>query len=316
MQRIYLAVFALILAVTIAVWLSFGTQGARQRDVTPDPEPTAPATASAAPPASTAPRALRQTVENTIVESGVAIHIVRRARIDPPTGPLVFEFTKLEQEAKSGNAVSQYKLGLLLYECRDVPSDPAGLSREVETIHQTRRHGGWDVDAPAEEERTLRNRYENCDHIPAGERDRFRDYLKSAADAGVLEAQVNLPLKLPPADYCQYLSECAPQQRAAQEALQKEAVDYLGRARDAGSVSALWTFGAWYAEGEVLPKNDVEAYAHFHALDQINAASQQPQRFDRLLASIRSRLRPTDLDQAEVRSKELLSNPNCCVITP
>jgi len=132
----------------------------------------------------------------------------------------------------------------------------------------------------------------------------------------VIEAQINLPLKIPPDDYCQFLAECSPEQRAKQEALQADAIDYVGRAREAGSVAALWTFAAWYAEGEVLPQNDIEAYAHFRALDQINAAAKQTPRFDKLLAGMRQRLRPVDVDAGEARSRELLSNPNCCVITP
>ena len=123
-------------------------------------------------------------------------------------------------------------------------------------------------------------------------------------------------MRLPPDDYCQFLAECTPEQRARQEALQVEAIDYTTRAREAGSVAALWTFGAWYAEGEVLPKNAIEAYGHFRALDQINAASQQSPRFGKLLANLKKTLRPVDIEAGEARARELLSNPNCCVITP
>lgn len=66
----------------------------------------------------------------------------------------------------------------------------------------------------------------------------------------------------------------------------------------------------------MLPQNDLEAYAHFRALDQIHAAAQLTPRFDRLLAGLRARLRPVDLDLGEARARELLSNPRCCVITP
>lgn len=320
MGRLYAGIVALIVAATIAFWFLFGTQGARQRDPALDAAPaepvaTAPAEAAVAPPAAPAARP-RQTVERKVVESGIPIRLVRRVRIAAPTGPLVARWRQLDEEARSGNSVSKYELGLVLYECRDTPADPVALEREVESIHQTRRHGGWDVDKPAAEVRELRERYANCDGIPAEARGQFRDWLKQAADAGVIEALVNLPLKLPSAEYCQFLAECPPAQRAAQEALQKEAIDYVNRAREAGSVSALWTLGAWYAEGEVVPKNEIEAYAHFRALDQINASSGQGQRFGRMLAGLRKQLRPIDLDAAEARSRELLSNPNCCVITP
>ncbi len=307
--------FLLLLALVALLW--FLNRSVESESTPPLVTTTLP-TPEPAPEANTPTQlpAPSEKVERAVVESGVTIRLVRRTRIAPPLGALAASYVKLESEARSGNAVSQYRLGLLLYECHDVPAENSALTREVETIHQTRRRAGWDIATPDEEERALRQRYANCDGVPAAERGKFRDYLKTAADAGVLEAQLNLPLKLPDADYCQFLSECAPAQRAQQEALQNEAVDYIGRARDAGSASALWTFGAWYAEGEVLPRNEVEAYAHFRALDQINAASKEPQRFERMLAGMKRRLRPVDLDQAEARAKELLSNPNCCVITP
>ena len=162
----------------------------------------------------------------------------------------------------------------------------------------------------------LRVRYAECDGVPAEQRTQYRDWMRQAADAGLMEAQLDLPLHLPPGDYCQFMSECSPQQRTKQEALDKEAVDYLGRARDGGSAMALWTFASWYAEGEVLPQNEIEAYASFSALDQVFEAADQPRRFDAMLQDMRGRLRPADLEQAEARSRELLSNPNCCVLEP
>jgi TPR repeat protein len=254
--------------------------------------------------------------ETVVSESGVPIRIVRHPRLGLPSGSLGAAYAKLLPAAQAGEPPAQYQLGLVLYECRDVPGDEKALGREIETMYQTRRRGGWDIDSPKDEETTLRRRFSECAGVPGGERGKYRDWLRKSADAGLLDAELDLPLKLPQAEYCQYLSQCSPQQRAQQEALSKEAVDYLGRARDAGSASALWTFGAWYAEGEVLPKNDIEAYANFRALDQIEAASGQPRRFESMLSDLRGRLRPIDQAEAEDHAKALLSNPNCCVITP
>lgn len=304
-----------LLALAIGIWwLTRDTAPAAETSTAIATEPT-PAIPEAAMPA-VVPAAPRQTVEKAVVESGIPVRLVRRVRIKPPEGRLADGYAALLPEAASGNRVSQYRLGLLLYECREIPVDQASLDQEVEAIHQTRRRSGWEVSAPKAEEATLRHLYAQCDGIPQDARTGFRGWLKQAADAGVIEAQINLPLKIPPDDYCQFLAECSPEQRAKQEALQTEAIDYVGRAREAGSVAALWTFAAWYAEGEVLPQNDIEAYAHFRALDQINAAAKQTPRFDKLLAGMRQRLRPIDVDAAEARSRELLSNPNCCVITP
>lgn len=314
--RLALGLLATLMAAALAGWwLSRPESPATLPELEAPPAPTAAAAAET--PSVPAPAAAgRQTIEQATLKSGRTLRIVRRAATALPVGALGPLYAKLAEEAASGNSVSNYRLGMLLYECHDIPADPAALDRAIEAVHQTRRADGFDVASPAEEEKRLRSRYQDCDGVPAAERGRYREHLKAAADAGVIEAQLNLPLKLPPGEWCQYLSECAPEQRAAQEALQKEAIDYVGRAREAGSAAALWTFAGWYAEGEVLPRDDVEAYAHFKALDEINEATRQPRRFDRLLASLRRRLRPVDLDRADSRASELLANPNCCVITP
>lgn len=272
---------------------------------------SSPVSADASPASGVAPKP-----ETVVSESGVPIHVLKRARLGLPGGPLGAAYARLLPAAQAGEPTAQYQLGLVLYECRDVAGDEKALGRDIEAMYQTRRRGGWDVDSPKDEEATLRRRFAECAGVPGPERGKYREWLRKSADAGLLDAQLDLPLKLPQAEYCQYLSQCTPQQRAQQEALSKEAVDYLGRAREAGSASALWTFGAWYAEGEVLPKNDIEAYASFRALDQIQAAAGQPRRFERMLADLKSRLRPIDQAQAEDRAKALLSNPNCCVVTP
>ncbi len=273
------------------------------------PKVGAPAAAAPVP----AAPALPQTV---VTDSGIPVHLIKRARIGVPEGPLGASYARLLPAAQAGEPKAQYQLGLVLYECRDVPGDERALNREIESVHQTHRRGGWDIDSPKDEDASLRRRYKECEGVPGAERGKYRDWLRKSADAGLLDAELDLPLKLPQAEYCQYISQCSPQQRAQQEALSKEAVDYLGRAREAGSANALWTFGAWYAEGEVLPKNDIEAYAHFRALDQIETAAGRSPRFGQMLADLKGRLRTIDQTQAEDRARQLLSNPNCCVVMP
>ncbi len=245
---------------------------------------------------------------------GVKVRLIKHSvlRPRPPYGPA---FAQLEAAAKAGDAPSQHALGLVLYECNAVPADSAALEREIDQMQQTHRRDGWTVGEPAMEEASMRSLFVDCEGVPAEARGQYRDWLKRAADAGLVQAQLDLPLRLPPGDWCQFMSDCPPERRAQHEALQKEALDYIGRARDAGSAEALWTFGAWYEQGEVLPEDDVEAYAHFLALDEIHAATGQ-RRFDQMLKELEARLRPVDIDRAEDRARELLKNPNCCVVTP
>jgi TPR repeat protein len=315
-KRVRIALLALLgLALALLVLRGWNTRTPAPPGAGP-PAGSAPPSAESAAPASAAAGTGPAAPQRVVSPSGIALHLVRRPALTVPDHPYSAAYQQLEPAARSGDPAAQYRLGLLLYECRDVPVDEATLGREIETVYQTRRRNGWDVDDPADEARTLRRRYQECAGVPGEARGQYRDWLRRAADAGLVEAQLGLPLHLPPGEYCQYWSECTPQQRVRQEALQQEAIDYLGKARDAGSAAALWTFGAWYAEGEVLPRNDVEAYAHFRALDEINAASGDPHRFSAMLDDLRGRLRPADLDQAEARARELLSGPNCCVLTP
>lgn len=160
--------------------------------------------------------AARETVETAVVESGVAVRLIRRPRLDVPEGRPGDLYGALRAEAEAGNALAQYRLGSLLYDCREVPADADRLAAEIEAIHQTRRRGRWDVESPTAEIATLRHQFAQCDGIPAEARSGFRDWLKASADAGVLEAQLNLPMRLPVADYCEHLAECTPDMRARQ----------------------------------------------------------------------------------------------------
>lgn len=312
MRRYWLLLLAALGAALLGAWYWFGSTN-NSAGLHPQTATAVQAGPAAANPASSPPQI---TVKQVVSASGVTIRLQRRPRLSVPAPPYGPAYAELEPAAKAGDRPAQYRLGLLLYECRDVPADKAGLEQTIEHTYETRRRGGWDVDDPANEEQTLRRRYAECDGVPAEQRGQYRDWMKQAADAGLMEAQLDLPLHLPQGEYCQYISECSPEQRAKQEGLDQEAVDYLGRARDEGSATALWTFGSWYAEGDVLPQNNVEAYASFSALDQVFEAAGEQKRFDAMLTDLRSRMRPADLAQADARTRELLSNPQCCALGP
>lgn len=309
-----LAAFTAALAILLALlWW--------RRDTTTDvelaPDAASPAAADAMADPVTAEPAVPgpPPVQELVVESGIAIHLQRRLPLrkpDPPYGPA---YAALAAAAGEGDHPAQYRLGLLLYECRDVPEDAAELARQVDRMYQTRKHNGWDVPQPADEEKTLQRRHAECAGVPQDQRLRYRDWLQQAADAGLLEAQLDLMFHLPQGEYCQFIEDCTPAQRTQLEALQQEALDYVGRAREAGSAQALWTYGAWYMNDEVLPPDPVEAYAHFRALDQVFAAAGEQRRFGAMLDSLKARLRPVELDRAEGRARELLSNPACCILT-
>lgn len=280
------------------------------------PLPIAAPTISAAPAQS--PVADTEPARDTVVETAahLRVHLHRPRPLRVPEPPYAAAYAALLPRAEAGDSGAQYQLGLLLYECRDVPASPAALQERLESYAQTRRNGAWTIVDLDAESAALRARYGFCEGVPTAARGDYRQWLKSAADAGLLEAELDLPRHLPPGDYCQFWYQCSETQRGAQEALQREALDYIGRARDAGSADALWQLGEWYAEGEVVPADDGTAYAYFYALDQIYAAAGNSRRFTAILDDLGGRLRPIDRELAEKQARDLLDNPNCCVLSP
>lgn len=250
-----------------------------------------------------------------VAASGVRVRIERRPRIDTPSPPYADRVRELQPAADAGDAIARYQLGLALYQCRDTPVDEAGLARAVEEIHQTRTRQGWDVTDPAQEEQAVRTLYAQCAGVPAETRARYRELLRAAADQGLMEAQLNLMFHLPQAQYCQFIEDCTPEQAKFMAGLREEARANVLKAREAGSVEALRTVGGWALNEEMGTPDDVEAYAHFSAYDQIQQATGRERELGAMLAGIRKRLRPVDLERAEARAKDLLSNPRCCVLT-
>lgn len=254
-------------------------------------------------------------VVERIAASGVRVRIERRPRIDTPAPPYADRVRELQPASDRGDPVARYQLGLALYQCRDVPVDEAGLARAVEEIHQTRTRQGWDVTDPAQEEQALRTSYGQCAGVPPEARARFRERLRSAAELGLMEAQLNLMFHLPQAQYCQFIEDCTPAQAEFMAGLREEARANVLKALEGGSVEALRTVGGWALNEEMGTPDDAEAYAYFSAYDQIQQASGRERELGAMLAGIRKRLRPVDLERAEARAKELLSNPKCCVLT-
>ena len=249
------------------------------------------------------------------VASGQSVRLIRMPRIDVPSPPYAKAYQELRENAEQLPPAQQYQLGQLLYRCRDVASDETELARQIDRLYQTRRHEGWDVDDPPAEERNLRQGYADCAGIPGPARQEYRDWMRRAADGGLVEAQLNLMFHLPKAEYCQFIEDCTPAQARFMVQLREEARVQVGKALDNGSVKALRTVGGWMLNEEMGTHNPMEAYAHFHAYDQIQQAAGREREMTLMLEGLRRQLRPVDLSQAETRARELLANPNCCVLT-
>lgn len=254
-------------------------------------------------------------VSRVVAASGVPIRLQRNPRIDIPEPPYRSLYEELKDRIEQAPPKDQYQFGLLLYQCRDVPADKAELEREVEQIHQTRRLNGWDVSDPSQEEQALRREFADCAGIPEETRLQHRDWMKRAAEAGLIEAQLNLMYYLPKAEYCQFIEDCSADQAQLMSSLRDEARASVAKALEAGSVEALRTVGSWALNDEMGPPDSTEAYAYLSAYDQVQQAAGREREVQRMLDQVRVRLRPVDLEVAEAKARELLSNPNCCVLT-
>lgn len=254
-------------------------------------------------------------VLDVVAESGVRLRLTRRPRLDRPSPPFALAYQRLLPLAEQGDGVAQYQLGLMLYDCRDIPVADNELAVAIEQIHQTRRHDGWDVTEPAQEEQALRSGFEQCLGVPREAREDFREWLLRAADGGLVEAQMDLMYHLPKARYCQFIADCTPAQAALMAQLREESRGNVAKAHQAGAAEALRTLGGWALNEEMGTPDDVEAYAYFRAYDQIQQAAGRERELERMLDGLRPRLRPVDLDRAERRARELLSAPNCCLLT-
>ncbi|WP_420465406.1 hypothetical protein [Panacagrimonas sp.] len=254
-------------------------------------------------------------VLETRSESGVPIRIVRRPRLDPPAPPYATVYPLLHAAAENGEPTAQYRLGQLLYRCRSVPVEEDELAAQIDRVYQTRRHGGWDVDDPAQTEHSLRQDFEHCAGVPAEQRGRYRDWMRRAADQDLMEAQLNLMFHLPQAEYCQFIENCTPEQARLMAELREQARQDVTRALEAGSVEALRTMGGWALNEEMGTPDPVQALAYFSAYDQIQRAAGRESELEAMLAGLRARLRPVDLDEADNRASDLLRNPRCCQVT-
>ncbi len=255
------------------------------------------------------------TTIKAVSDSGVRFSIRRELRISAPKPPYGSAYAALRPGAEKARPDVQYQLGLMLYRCRDVPVHADVLKAQVDLMYQTRRSRGWEVDNPALEEKGMRASFRDCIGVPEPARHEYREWIQRAADAGLMEAQLNLMFHLPEGEYCQFIADCSDEQQRLMQSLREEARVYVGRAQEAGSAEALRILGAWALNDEMGAPNDVEAYAMFSAYDQIVRAAGEPSEVDRMLGSVEKRLRPIDIANANERAKAILGNPNCCVLT-
>ncbi|MDT0498343.1 hypothetical protein RM530_13345 [Algiphilus sp. W345] len=264
------------------------------------PEPTTDVPVEPAPAARWGPRLRRLIVD-------------RRSQL--PTGPLQAFIRERTEAAEGGDADAAYQLGLALKECRRIQTAPEALDAVIQTMYQTRRLDGISVENPDRMAAELRRRYERCRGVPAEARNRYYEWMSLAADSGSLEAQESMVFQLPPGNICREreLEMCDATQRANTFALREQQAAWLLQARRGGSANALWQVGAAYLNGEMLPRDTIQAYAHLRAFQLVSQSFDIEDRVAGLVADLAESMRPVEVAEAETEALELISTRQCCV---
>jgi hypothetical protein len=235
---------------------------------------------------------------------------------DPPAGSAEKLVDALLPIAEGGNTTAAYELALVLGECERVPTGADELDRRIADIKRTRIDVDTRVRYPRQMEKDLRRRFERCRDVSAAQRDTYYDWLRRAADGGLLDALENFSLFTPPGDICREyeFSRCSAEQQAASRAAREVIGHYLLAARDAGSVNALWQLGAAYRQGELFPTDDTAAYAHLLAYERAVHALGAADRVAAEVKSLSAHLSADAREKARQQARALLANPNCCVL--
>jgi hypothetical protein len=235
---------------------------------------------------------------------------------DPPAGSAEKFIDALLPVAERGDTTAAYELALVLGECARVPMDAGELERRIADIKRKRVDIDTRVRYPRQMEKDLRRRFERCREVPAAQRDTYYDWLRRAADGGLLDALENFPLFTPPGDICREyeFSRCSAEQQKASRAAREVIGHYLLAARDAGSVNALWQLGAAYRQGELFPADDTAAYAHLLAYERAVHALGAADRVAAEVKSLSAHLSADAREKGRQQARALLANPNCCVL--
>lgn len=233
-------------------------------------------------------------------------------------------YTDLLPLAQSGDAQAQLDLGRILESCENIPEDAKALEDMIASVHKTRRYrGGIKVDDPHAQEERLREEAQKCEGIPQDQRGRAREWVKAAADAGLLAAQDALASFHGPGDVYYLWTLDTPENNAQDAARHRESTAYREKARAAGWAD-FWAMGNRYSQThkddppwERETYDAVRAFAYFLAADELKEALGEDRSYASRLSVINDATRTMTLNQlleAQALSRSFLENPLCCVV--
>ena len=241
----------------------------------------------------------------------------------PPFGT---RYKELQPLAVSGNAEAQFRLAVIVNPCANTPDTAETLKSVIAAALKSRRYlGGTRVEDPKLFDKQMRQEYADCDGVNPAQRGRSREWARSAADAGFLDAQEALMYMARPGNVFYSWNKDSKDNNARDTAHYKAVMDGLIAARSAGSVEAMLTLGSRYAQGsadnppwERAYYDPMKSYANFVAYDQVQQAiggKRRPAIKGTMVGDMQAKLSTAQRSEAEAMAKTMLANPRCCVVT-
>lgn len=249
-------------------------------------------------------------------EDGSAIDVKWRPKtvVDGYSLPSVSsdDYEDLVYKASQGDSVAAFQLSDLLTECRGAYESKADLEEAIahakKTLEIRKPTFTWIARGPEEMEQavhtSLLTPYQNCLGLGGAEKEEAEEWLRIAADAGIVNALTRYSRQFE-GDY-------------------KTAAEYLTKAWEAGDANALMGLtsvysNAWYQLREPggPPGNLVRSYASFYAYFKLLGASQKRGTAGGLMRAvngIEGNLSADEIkDGRRIAQQMIVENENCCL---
>lgn len=215
-------------------------------------------------------------------------------------------------KASLGDPVAAFQLSELLTECRGAHESEAELEEAIaharKTLEIRKPTFTWIARGPQDLERAIHTSlltpYEKCLGLGGAEKEEAEEWLRIAADAGIVKALTSYSRQFAD-DY-------------------KTAAKYLTKAWEAGDAKALTGLTsvystAWYQlrERGSPPGNLVRAYASFYAYYKLLGASQERHTAGGLMRAVNAiegNLSADEIKEGRRRAQQMIvNNENCCL---
>ena len=240
-----------------------------------------------------------------------ALQIASLERIDRPPGPFHAFVAELTSRAASGDARAAYQLFLAYDYCRIQPSTQGSLDSAIAKASTDRIYLDNELFDPLPRIEALQAGFEYCRGAPTENPEQVHEWLRVAARAGLLPAQLTLGTTPPPGDFD--LASEGPEERKRIAEARAEGMRWRQAAADAGSVEAYSWLAHSYHRGVMVERDAVKAYAYqLAAVEARRAAGDARRMHAEFLANLGAELHGYQIEEAERLAAAILASPECC----